>query len=320
MARTYAHVLGFALGTPWAIEPSMMPVIAEILARHIAGADSDAEIEAALVNRKNLPQPRAGSVAVIPLYGVIAPRMSAMTEMSGGTTFEKLTAQLREAVADKSVKTIVFDVNSPGGSVAGATEFARELARARTKKPIIAQAQYQMASAAYWAMAGATEIIAAPSAMVGSLGIVTSHNDISAALEKNGIKRKTISAGKGKTYGVDSEALSAEAETRMRALVDAAYAQMVTDVVKGRGAGMTASRVKDDWQALIYTAAEAEVNGMTDGTATLDETIQRVLSTSPDAADQRAAREFTSPIVATLPSVAARDAQLERQLLAMQLL
>jgi signal peptide peptidase SppA len=297
----YAHVLSFALSHPWAIESEMMPIIASILARHIAGEDVDrAEIEAALVNRKNLPQPRAGSIAIIPMYGVLAPRMNLMSEVSGGTTFEKLTGQLREAVANKDVRTIVFDVDSPGGNVAGATEFAREVMKARTKKPIIAQAQYKMASAAMWAMSGATEIVAAPSAILGALGIITSHNDLSDALAKLGVKRRYLFAGEGKADGNDTEPLSPDAEARLQGQINAAYGQMVGDVVKGRGAGMTADRVRQDWKAHVYGAQEALALGMIDAIATLDDTITRVLSASPDAADQRAALDFTSTTTATL--------------------
>src|SRR4051812_35670921 len=97
--RRDAHVLSFALDHPWAIEPSMLPVIASILGRHIAGHDADDGALAALVKRRNLPQPEGGAVAVIPVYGVIAPRMNMLSDFSGGTSFEKLTGQVREAVA-----------------------------------------------------------------------------------------------------------------------------------------------------------------------------------------------------------------------------
>jgi signal peptide peptidase SppA len=303
----YEHVLGFALDHPWAITRPMLQVIAGILARRIAGQDVErAEIEAALVNRKNLPQPRAGSIAIIPVYGVIAPRMNVMSEMSGGTTFERLTGQLREAMGNKTVKTIVQDIDSPGGNVAGATEYARELLKARTKKPIIAQIQYTGASAAYWLASCCTEIVAAPSARIGSVGVYTSHDDISEALAKLGVKRKYLSAGDGKVDGHEAEPLSAAAEARMTAAITEAYEQFVGDVVKGRGAGMTADRVRKDWKAHVYGSAEALSLGMIDSIATLDDTIQRVLSASPDAEDQRAALAFAStgdtaqePIAAT---------------------
>jgi len=283
------HVLSFALDHPWAITPSMLTVVAQIIARHVAGQALTAEeIQAALVDRKNLPQPTAGgAVAVIPIYGVIAPRMNLLSDFSGGTTFETLTGQLRGALANKAIKTIVLDINSPGGSVAGATEFAREVMAARTKKPIVAQIQYLGASAAYWVAAAATEIIAAPSAMVGSVGVYTSHDDISAALTQLGVKRTYLSAGKGKVAGNETEPLSEDAGARMQALIEEAYGRFVGDVVKGRGKGMTAERVRNDWQAHVYGATEALSLGLIDAIATLDDTLGRVMT--PASADARAA-------------------------------
>lgn len=296
MSNRYDHVLSFALTHPWNLEPAMLAVVAGILARRIAGVElSQAEIEAALVNRKNLPQPRTGSVAVIPVYGVIAPRMNMFSEISGGTTFEKLTGQLRAAVADKTVRNIVLDVDSPGGSVAGNAEFAAEVMKARTKKPIIAQAQYTMGSAAYHLAACATEIVAAPSARVGSIGTFTIHNDLSKALEQLGVKRTFISAGEGKVDGNETGPPSEDYLARTTAAVNEAYGQFVGNVVKGRGQGMTAERVKKDWKAHVYGSADALSIGMIDAIATLDDTISRLLSDSPDAADQRAALEFASP-------------------------
>lgn len=298
--RSYDHVLSFALDHPWAITKPMLSLIAGILAQRIVGLEVDqAAIAAALVNRKNLPQPKAGSVAVIPVYGVIAPRVNLMSDISGGTTFETLTGQVRAQVADKAISTLVLDINSPGGNVAGATEFAHELLKARTKKPIVAQIQYTGASAAYWLAACCTEIVAAPSARVGSIGVYTSHDDISAALEKLGVKRTYLSAGDGKVDGHEAAPLSKEAEARMTAAIDEAYSRFVGDVVKGRGQGMTADRVRNEWKAHVYGSAEALSLGMIDSIATLDETLARILSASPHAADQRAALDFRSSPVAT---------------------
>lgn len=325
-SRSYDHVLSFALDHPWNLEPPMLAVIAGILARRLAGMEAnDAEIAAALVNRKNLPQPRAGSVAIIPIYGVLAPRINLMSEMSGGTTYEKLTGQLREAMATKDVKTIVLDIDSPGGSVAGNAEFAREVMKARARKPIIAQAQYAMGSAAYQIGAAATEIAAAPSARVGSIGTYAIHDDLSEALKQLGIKRTFVSAGEGKVDGNETEPLTETARRRMESAVNEAYGQFVSNVVHGRGAGLTADRVKNEWKALTYSASEALANGMIDRIATLDETLARLLSTSSDAADQRAALDFSSADdTAQEPArVTAQDRQtvlaLERQLFELQL-
>jgi signal peptide peptidase SppA len=291
--RTYDHILSFALSHPWSVMPEMLSVIAGILAQRIAGLSADdAAIQAALMNRKNLPQPRAGSVAILPVYGVIAPRLNQMSDISGGTTFEKLSSQLRAAVNDKTIRTIVLDVDSPGGSVAGASEFAAEVMRARATKPVIAQAQFLMGSAAYQVAAAATEIVAAPSARVGGIGTYGIHNDLSEALKQLGVKRTFISAGDGKVDGNETEPLSDATRARMQVAIDEAYQTFVGDVVKGRGAGMTADRVKTDWKAHVYGAVAAKANGMIDQVATLDQTLTRLLSTSPDAADQRALLSF----------------------------
>ena len=240
-AQRSAHLLSFALEHPWAITAGMLATIADLLARHLTGAPSDpAAIAAALVARSNrVPAPYGtprggGTIAVIPIFGVVAPRMNLLSETSGGTSFETLTSQLRAAVADPRVTQIVFDVDSPGGSTAGATEFAREVRDAAATKPVLAHAQHLMASAAYWAMSGATAIIASPSALVGSIGVFTIHEDLSRALEQLGVKRTIISAGKYKADGVAGTALSPEARTHVQQVVDSAYGRFVTDVASGR--------------------------------------------------------------------------------------
>jgi signal peptide peptidase SppA len=309
MKGRYEHVLGFALSHPWNVLPEMLSLIAGILAERIAGVERDqATIEAALVNRKNLPQPRAGSVAIIPIYGTLAPRMNLLSEMSGGTTYQKIASQLREAVADKTIRNIVLDIDSPGGSVAGNAELAAEIMRARTKKPILAQAQFLMGSSAYQIGAAATEIVAAPSAHVGGIGTYTMHDDLSEALKQLGIKRTYISAGEGKVDGNPAEPLSETARARMDTLVGDAFNQFVGNVVKGRGQGLTTDRVKKEWKAYVYGADEAQSLGMIDTIATLDQTLHRLLTESPDAADQRAAEVLESPIVATAQELAARVA------------
>lgn len=295
----YSHVLGFALEHPWAITPSMRATIAGIFARRLAGQEVDAtEIAAAMVNRKNLPQPtKAGGAAIIPIYGVIAPRMNLFSEMSGGTTFESLSAQLAEAVDNPDVKKIVFDVDSPGGNVAGATEFAREVLKARTKKPIIAQINYLGASAAYWAIAGATEIVASQSAMVGSIGVYTLHDDISEALAKAGIKREVISAGKYKAEGADGGALSDGAKEHIKALIDQVYARMTTDIANGRGVKATAVR-SGFGEGRTVSAEAALEGGLIDRIATMQETLARVAptahTTSARATDQERSIAATS--------------------------
>lgn len=324
--RNYAHLVAFALEHPWAITAPMRAVIADILAKRLAGFDADEDAVAAALEARatrDVAVPSGGSVAVIPIAGVIAPRMNLFTEASGGTSFEALTKQLQAAVADPNVKHIVFDVDSPGGNVAGASEFAREVLRARTIKPVTAQAQHLLASAAYWGMAGATEIVASPSALVGSIGVYTLHDDISAMLGQLGIKREVFSAGKYKAEGQDGGPLSDDAKLHVQALVDGAYGRMVGDIAKGRG--VKPADVRTGYgEGRTLSADQALAAGLIDRIATLQDTLARVTLPTATAAGARAEAD-APPVVTDSRSVAplvVRDPafiEYERRALALEL-
>jgi signal peptide peptidase SppA len=283
--RNYVHLVAFAIEHPWAITDAMRALIADILAQRIAGLDpDDVAIADALDARstRDVPAAAGGSIAWIPIHGVIAPRMNMFTKSSGGTTFDALTEQLQAAVSDPNVKSIHFDVDSPGGNVAGASEFAREVLRARTVKPVVAHANHLMASAAYWAMSGATEIVASPSALVGSIGVYTIHDDISAQLEARGIKREVVSAGKYKAEGADGGPLSDDAKAHIKGLVDGSYGRFVGDVAKGRG--IRPGDVRDGYgQGRTLSAEQALTAGMIDRISTSQETLARVIQPTTPA-------------------------------------
>jgi len=287
--HSYEHTLSFALEHPWALTRPMLAVVADLLARRIAHepVDHDA-IAAALVakaNRGGVAGTRRAETAatVIPVYGVIAPRMNLLSDMSGGTTFETLTSQLRAAVADPRVTQIVFDVDSPGGNAAGATEFAKEVLAARAKKRIVAVASHTMASAAYWAMAGASEIVATPSSMVGSIGVFSIHDDITESLAKLGIKRTVLSAGKFKGEGVDGGPLSVEAAAHVQSLIDSAYGRFVAAVAAGRN--VPPSRVRAGFgEGRVLDAEAARAAHLVDRIATLDDVLGHVDTTAANVA------------------------------------
>jgi signal peptide peptidase SppA len=276
------HVLSFAIEQPWAVTPTMLSVIAQVLGHRIVlGPRAN---DATVVTRAPAAPSVGNGVMVLPLHGVLAPRMNLMSDISGGATFEEATNLLRSGVADRSVGTIVLDIDSPGGSVAGATEFAAEVLRAREVKHVIAHAHYEMASAAYWVGACAEEIVASPSAMVGSIGVYSIHEDLSQALEQLGVKLTYISAGKYKVDGNDTEPLSDTARARLQAVVDEAYGRFVTDVATGRRT--TTDAIKNGYgQGSVVTASEAKALGMVDRIDTLDSTIARALTLPPLNAD-----------------------------------
>jgi signal peptide peptidase SppA len=278
-ARRYPQITKAVYERPWAIQPAMLAVIEEIVRLRAAGTPlTDEQIEARVAAAQNGPRrgaARAQGVAVIPIYGVIAPKANLFSEMSGATTVEGLLREFRSALADPDIGAIVFDVDSPGGSVESITEAANEIRAARGQKPMSAVSNTLMASAAYWLSSAADELIASPSSVTGSIGIIGVHVDVSAQDEMLGEKYTLITAGEGKADGNEHEPLSDDARDDMQAMADDYYALFVADVAAGRG--VNKGVVTGDWQAQVFTAKKAKAAGLVDRIDTLDATVRRMV-------------------------------------------
>jgi signal peptide peptidase SppA len=213
---------------------------------------------------------RGGSlVSILPLMGSISQR--------GGraATTEGLAQMLRQAIDDPRVKSIVLNVDSPGGSIFGIDELASEIYKARGEKRIVAIANSLMASAAYWIGSAADELVVTPGGEVGSIGVIGTHTDRSRALEKEGIKMTIISAGKYKSEDSSYSPLSDEARAAMKARIDSYYGMFIETVARNRG--ITSARVYMNYgKGRMLTAQEALKAGMVDRVATLDQVLAKL--------------------------------------------
>jgi signal peptide peptidase SppA len=272
----YAHILMAVYEERWALQESKLQAILDFLSRQAAGEKFSAEELAARIPQKTEREVarKVGRVALIPVRGVIANRMSMMGDISGGTSNEALASAFQAAVRDEDVKAIVLDVDSPGGAVSGTDELSAMIFAARGVKPIVAHVNATAASAAYWSITGADEVVVTPSGSVGSIGVFGVHDDVSQALEKVGVKKTLISAGKFKTAGNPFAPLDDDTRARMQARVDASYERFVATVARNRRVAV--SKVRSGFgQGEMVDAEAAVAEGMADSVATLDETLQR---------------------------------------------
>lgn len=269
---------------PWAMRLETLEAMASIFERaHFGERLSEGEVEAAIGARarpRGKPQPAVDedlqAVAVVPIHGVIAHRAHMVEGVSSGagTSTEILDQVIRAAVADPSIRSIVLDIDSPGGSVSGVAEVADTILRARARKPIAAVANSLAASAAYWIGTAAHELFVTPSGEVGSIGAYAAHTDFSKAEEAAGRKTTIISAGKYKTEGNPLGPLGDDAKAHMQARVDEYYTQFVRAVARHRGVSVEAVR-NGYGQGRTLGAQAALAAGMVDGVRTLDDVIGR---------------------------------------------
>ena len=262
----YRHILSAFAAEPWAIMPEKLDALTDFLMFKADGGEFSSEELAARITKKQEAEivQADGAVAIIPIYGVLAQRMNMFADISGGTSYQMLGAQIRDAVASDAVKAIVLDIDSPGGAVPGTDELAAEMRALRGEKPIVAQVNSLAASAAYWIASAADEIVVTPSGRAGSIGVYTSHDDVSEYLKQQGVKRTYISAGQYKVEGNEAEPLGEDARKFIQERVDRSMERFVASVAEGRG--VSKSRVRDGFgQGRVFFAEELLDRGMATG-------------------------------------------------------
>jgi signal peptide peptidase SppA len=221
----------------WALLPAKLEEISAFIERRLAGDKMDwpAAAQGRSGHRAEEAYQVMDKVAVLPVYGVLDKRLNLLMRMSGGTSTELLARDLRAALADPRVESILLDVDSPGGAVDGTKELADLIFTARQQKPIVAYANGLMASAAYWLGSAADAVVAGETATLGSIGVAMMHYDYSAQDEKFGVKRTAIFAGKYKKLASDEKPLSAEGQKYLQGIVDQLYQIFLENVGRHRG-------------------------------------------------------------------------------------
>jgi signal peptide peptidase SppA len=266
------------LTAPWAIEPAKLLEIQAIYATHLRGDKIDiAAIEAKLGrpldNSQQSYQIQDG-VAILPVEGVIAKRANLFSQISGGASTDLLARDFKSALQDPAVHSIILAIDSPGGTVDGTITLAQLVAA--SSKPVVALASGTMASAAYWIGSAANAVyITDATTIVGSIGVVATHTDVSQAQASAGIKTTEIAAGKYKRIASSYEPLSKEGRQTIQDQVDYTYALFVDAVAQHRGtsAKQVLAKMAD---GRIFIGQQALDAGLVDAITTQDALVSQL--------------------------------------------
>jgi signal peptide peptidase SppA len=292
---------------PWAMEPAKFQEMLSIYQTHLKGEKIDvAGLQARMGGA--LPGPTQGyqvrdGVALLPIDGMLANKMNLMMDISGGTSYQTLRRDFRAALADPAAHSIMLMIDSPGGNTMGLQELAAEILAGRDVKPIVAFTDSIMASAAYWLGSCASEIyISSDMTMVGSIGVIAVHRDMSEANAKAGIKVSEIYAGKYKNQGTPNAPLGDEARAEMQSRVDRLYSLFVDAVAAHRG--VDAATVIDQMaDGRAFLGRDAVTAGLVDGVSTMDALIRDMNAGAKPAKRYRMAAGVAAAASAAGPAI-----------------
>lgn len=207
------------------------------------------------------------------------------------TGYEYIRRAFDRGMDDPEVRAIVLMINSPGGEVAGNFDLVDHMFARRDEKPVAAIADEHAYSAAYSLASVASTIYVARTGGVGSIGVVTSHVNVSKMLEKIGYEITFIYAGDHKVDGNPYEALSPEVKARIQARIDYLYNVFVATVARNRGLPEQTVR---DTQALTYSAEDAIKIGLADKVGSLEAAMGDFATTiNPQGVHMSAPQEKT---------------------------
>lgn len=184
----------------------------------------------------SMPFGGGGEIAMIRVEGIITSGRGSSGFFGGGTAgAERIVSLLEEFRKDRSVKSAVIRINSPGGSPAGSQEIYREMMRVRRAgKKITVSMGDVGASGAYYIASAADRIFANPATITGSIGVILETSDIHELLNRVGVDLGAIKSGKYKDMGSYSRSMTPDERRILQRLSDDVYDQFVTDVSVGR--------------------------------------------------------------------------------------
>lgn len=190
---------------------------------------------------------------------------------------EQTLRQIRAARQDENVRVLLLEVNSPGGVLTPSDEIYRALQTFRASRDdrrIVVFVRDLAASGGYLASVAGDWIIAEPTAIVGSIGVIIQTLNWHALSEEIGITDTTIVSGANKDLLNPFQPVSEEHVEMFQDIVDANHRYFVEAVARGRG--MNEQRVKALADGRLFTAARALDAGLIDEVGYFDRSLEKV--------------------------------------------
>jgi protease-4 len=214
--------------------------------------------------------PRTAKIAVITLQGVINEEQA-----------RDVYKQIKSARHDKRIKGLILRINSPGGTISGSDQICNEIRKYRKEenKPVVAFMQGVAASGGYYVSVGCDQIVAEPTAITGSIGVIAGYFVVQGLLEeKLGIQPTIFKSSEKKDWPSPFRPVTEEQRQYIQdKLITPAYDRFVQIVDEGREE-LTSDDVKRLADGSIYGAKEALSEKLIDKIGYIDEAIEQVKS------------------------------------------
>jgi signal peptide peptidase SppA len=267
----------------WSIEPLHAERLHAIASRtnwgeHFEEQTSERKSKVEVITS---PVANAKQIAVVRLDGSLMKAESSL----GGTSTVQARRDIRKAVADSEIGSILLAIDSPGGTVAGTDDLAKEVAAANKLKPVYAFVSDLCASAAYWVGSQCEAIYANSStAWIGSIGTMLTIYDLGRAADTAGVEVLVFGTGPLKGAGTEGTKITEEQRAYFQSLVNRTQPEF--DAAVSRGRSFNSAQLAAVKTGGVFDAKEALALGLIDGIQSLEATLSMLAKASKDRAKQ----------------------------------
>lgn len=215
-------------------------------------------------------------IAIIRIVGPISREGAGFSVFASGAASRVIVQLLDRAARDDAVKAVILELDTPGGSVVASDEVHQKvMALRRARKHVVALMTETAASGGYYIAAAAEQIIADPTTITGSIGVIVALPNLEELSHKIGVRTVVFKSGALKDLGNPNRAITPQEAAIFQRLVDEAYARFVDVVAQGRK--MDRSRVLALADGRIYTGRQALQAGLVDTMGHLPEAVDAAM-------------------------------------------
>jgi protease-4 len=218
-------------------------------------------------------------IAIVDVDGILmnTPRPQLIGE--GEHPVSLFTEKLDKAAKDKAVAAVIIRINTPGGTVTASDIMHHEILyfkqRTDGKKPVVAVMMDLATSGGYYLACACDEIIAHPTTITGSIGVIMQMVNFKGTMQKIGVSAEAIKSGEMKDAGSPLREMRPEERAIFQGLVDNFFDRFVAVVAQGRSK-LDEQAVREVADGRVYTAAEALEMGFIDEIGDLRSTLAKL--------------------------------------------
>jgi protease-4 len=207
------------------------------------------------------------------------PKRHAFGLIEEESTVARVRSELEKAADDDRVKAVVLRIDSPGGGVTASDEVWSEIGRFKKKRgiPVVASLGDVAASGGYYVAGAAERIVAHPTTITGSIGVILINFDVEGLLGKIGVRNETFKAGAHKDLLSPFRPPTPEERLMVQTILDALHARFVTVVREGRPR-LDPNRIPELTDGRIFDATQALDAGLVDQIGELEAAIEAAKS------------------------------------------